>query len=203
VPVYIDRIHKIETAKPPLIRLTGIINKGRYDLALPISFSQWSPVLRGSRTESGDGDFRGRREVFNDGLLEYEILLKTRQEQEFRLYPGWFMALIGNAICAAERFRDTAGTPHIEYGLEIEILNSGSPLPIGQYGGNFGRFLGPMPEGHHVFPRYSINQRDEFQQLAQIIERDFWNLCGHDWDEKDLVMVDFEQAFTNLGLTKK
>ena len=141
------------------------------------------------------------REVHCDGLLEYRTLLKGEADR-VRLYPGWLMGLIGNALCAAERFRRAAGAPNIEYGLEFEIANEGWGLQIGKYGGShYGDWLGPFPEGRTIFPRYSVGPPEEFQLLSQTFERDFWHGAGHDWPDR--ITVDFARAFRELGIVEE
>ena len=109
---------------------------------------------------------------------------------------------MGNALCAAERFRRAAGAPNTEYGLEFEITNEGRGLQIGKYGGtHFGDWLGPFPEGRTIFPRYPVGPPEEFQLLSQAFERDFWHGAGHDWPDR--ITVDFARAFRELGIVEE
>ncbi len=58
------------------------------------------------------------------------------------------MGMAANALYGAERFRRAAGTPGVEYGLEIGIGNLGGELPVGGYTGRAQvRLLGPFPGG--------------------------------------------------------
>lgn len=192
-PIRVDRIHRNEAAKPPLLSFRVTIGKNSSDVSLPIySYSDWKPILRGSRDDAGDNELSLTREVFEDGLIQYSLLVKQHGHTPLCLYPAWFAALVGNALCSANRFRLAAGAPHVEFGFELEILNDGGLLTVGLYGGNdFGRRLGPLPAGDHLFPRYSIGSTDEFQNLVRIIEQDFWNACGHDWGEESLLVMNF------------
>ncbi|HEX7043570.1 MAG TPA: hypothetical protein VF203_03040 [Burkholderiales bacterium] len=139
------------------------------------------------------------REVHCEGLIEYSIFVRKNDNSPLFLFPSWLMCLVGNALCASERFRQAAGAPSAEYGLELEIQNTGGELPIAMYGGRdpFGRRLGPLPAGDIVFPRYSVGAPEEFVRLSILLERDFWHAAGHDF--KELLVVDFDGALRELA----
>lgn len=202
--LYIHRVHGNAAVVPPLERLSGSMNKsGPYELHIPVYSHTPRPIIRGTKWESGQDEFISNREVNCDGLIEYDFCIRQRgSDDRLLMFPSWLMGLVGNALCAAERFRRAAGTPHIEYGLELEIRNEGNPLPIARYGnGGYRGALGPLDQGRFLFPRYSIGQQTEFSNLASVIEADFWNAAGHDWPE--LLAVDFDQAFKMLGIAEK
>ena len=97
------------------------------------------------------------------------------------------------------KFRQAAQTPVVEYALEIALSSLGGSTPVGMYGRghDFGQRLGPLAEGNWYFPRYSVASPNEFQQLASEIERDFWNLCGHEWN--NTIAVDFSDVLPTSG----
>ncbi len=102
-------------------------------------------------------------------------------------------------MCGAERFRQAAGASEVEYGLELEISRTGPDLAIGKYGANpFNDRLGPISEDQIVFPRYSVGPPQEYSALCKVLERDFWNAAGHEFE--NLVEIDFQAAFARIGL---
>jgi hypothetical protein len=201
-PVYIERVHSNDAARPPLHSFSGTSgNGGPYELFLPhTGYPNWRPILRGTQTTVGNENFLVLLEAHCDGLVEYMAFVKGRDDQPFQIFAGWFMGLICNVLCAAERFRQAADAPEVEYGLELEITTRASGLLIGRYGGSrLGDRLGPFPVGQTIFPRYSVGPTSEFQTLSALIERDFWHAAGH--DSSDPMIVDFAKAFHDLGFS--
>ena len=200
VPISVKRVHNNESVRPPLHKFLGILEGNQIEIFLPVyGGGSWRPILRGTKSTESSNDFVVERELYCDGLIEYLVLVKKDDASPLRLYPGWFMGMVGNALFAAERFRRVAEVPEVEIGLEVEVTNCGESLAVGKYGGaSFGDWLGPFPEGRTIFPRYSIGPCDEFQALCSLVETDFWHAAGHDWPKA--VTVDIARALQDLGL---
>jgi hypothetical protein len=145
------------------------------------------------------GDYR--RTIFSGGLIEYTILEWEQRQEDFVIDPSQVMAVAGNVLLAAERFRRAAGAPDVEYGLEVEIRTRGRELQISGYDRRERHHtLGALSTPAELFPRYVVGPREEFGKVWSMIERDFWNAAGKDWGESPL-SLDFERAFRELGLT--
>ena len=109
------------------------------------------------------------------------------------------MGMVGNAMCAAERFRRAAGAPDVEYGLEFEIRVNGSDIPVGSYGRDLiGHDFGYWGTDPIRFPRYSLGEPNDFQAVAALLDRDFWHAIGY--DSKQRIEVNFAKAFAEMGL---
>jgi Putative DNA-binding domain len=201
-PIHIDRVHGKDEVRPPVHEIFCTAYGGHtYKLSLYKSHVVWRPTIRGSVCHEGGNGYFLLREVYCEGLLEYGVSLQEKEEQGgplLYLTVELVIAVFCNALCAAEMFRRGAGAPDIEYGLEFAIANGGAgDLNVSYYGNPYGE-LGPFPKGHTIFPRYSIGRADEFQGLAQVFERDFWDAVG--FDPPSLARVDFDRAFRELGL---
>jgi len=151
-------------------------------------------MLRGSQATGESSNLHITVEVYADGLIEYTLFSKSELVIDVpRLYPEWMMGLVGNTLCAVERFRRAAGAVDVEWGLELEISNKVPKLAVSIYGGSdYGRWLGQLPEGNSIFPRYSIGAPAEFPVLHRLVEQDFWNAVGQDFP--DLPVIDYSRA---------
>ena len=110
------------------------------------------------------------------------------------MHPDGLLGFVYNTILAIEKFRINAGAPGVEYALDVAIDVVGSPIPVMGYGGStLGR------TGGIIFPRYSVGSPSEFQSLGSLVERDFWNHVGQDWEVK--AKIDFDTALQELGLS--
>jgi hypothetical protein len=187
--LYIERVHGRNDIRVPQNTFTARVGDGGVcDLIFPGHVGGWRPILRGSRADYEDSLGGTRLELHSDGLIEYALSFTA--EERFALFAGWWMGLAANAICAADRFRRAAGVPACEYALELEINNRIPNLSVGRYGSTRTVFqLGPFPQKRVIFPRYSIGEPSEFETISNLIDRDFWNAAGHDWDER--IKIDF------------
>ncbi len=198
-PIFIDRVHNVDAVRPPSQRLSARIGDSQpFDVLVPPYSLTWKPILRGSRGVDSYKSYESTAEVHCNGLIEYRHLERLKDNDPLRLYPSWVMGMAANALYGAERFRRAAGTPGVEYGLEIGIGNLGGELPVGGYTGRAQvRLLGPFPGGHTVFPRYSVGPPEDFRSLTAVFGRDFWHAAGHDWD--DSIEVDYASVLPELG----
>lgn len=194
-PVYLDKVHKNQAVDPTLQSIPAMADGERLsNLFVPITPYNPRPILRGTKAESHEGDLYCSWELSKDGLVEYILLNGANAEERIAIHPQWVMGLICNAILAVERFRHEADTPDLEYALEVALIAYHRPIKISLYGGTLVDSFrqGRLPVGEILFPRYSIGPRSEFSSLASLIERDFWNACGSDWNTD--TVVDFDSV---------
>jgi hypothetical protein len=192
-PIYLDKVHNVEEVRPPSKNFMGRMKGQEFELFNPWrEVTQWRPIIRGSQAVKFGTNFEISITVMCDGQIQYSNLQRFDPSRKRIYYPVWLLSLVSNSLVAAERFRRKAGGHSVEYGLDLEIRTIGGDCPVGKYGGNdiYGP-LGPLPEGRHIFPRYSVGSPETFQELLGSIERDFWNAAGHDWDDDGMMQVDF------------
>jgi len=204
-PLQTNKVHGVGALLPPSESISYQIGEGQLGkLMLWRTDYGWKPILRGTIASEDYEDRSASREVHCNGLLEYQLKMQSQSDDEMHcLYPDWVLAMVANAILAAEKFRVNVGAPEVEYGLELAISAWGDDLKIMRYNGQSRLDVvrgATITEGDVVFPRYSIGPRTEFASLIQVIEQDFWHHVGLD-DESDL-SVDFDAAIQSLGLQK-
>ena len=197
-PLYVEQVHNNEPVLPPLIHVyANLSGEGPYELFVPASGSMWRPILRGTRWENEDDELACAREIYKNGLLDYQLMF-AKQRDPFRMYASWVMTLFINAMCAAEKFRCVAGAPDVEFALDFAVMVRGEPVRVADYGRNPYHSLGPIQHGETGFPIYSLGPREGFEELAASFERDFWNAAG--FDSTNRLSVDFDRAFEHLGI---
>jgi hypothetical protein len=188
--MHIERVFANVPVYPPIRSFHATLGtSASFELSFYSMGGHWRPSLRSAVNTDGDGDSRFHREVHCDGLIEYEFT-QADKERELSLFPESFMCVTSNALLAADKFRCEAGTPNVEYGMEIELF-VGAALPVTRYGRK--TLYGPaatLTAADYVFPRYSVSDRKYFPELAALIERDFWHAGGRNWDEA--IRIDFE-----------
>lgn len=188
-PISIERVHRQDASKPALRRFTGTIRDTEYELFVPFDDGFWRPLVRGSVKLDSDEFAHSLREVFDDGRFEYQVIKRPSHGHEPVIYLAWYMGLVANSLSAIERLRAAAGAPNLEYALEIEVVVANHPVYVGRYGRSpFGDDLGPIEIGRTIFPTYSVGPPEEFQILAQLIERDFLDLASLGSDVDQLVI---------------
>ena len=139
------------------------------------SWRPWRPILRGAEAKRGDilsGAFR-RCLVASDGAIEYRVIrlrndgTDTGLHANVHQFHGWeVMNFACAALVSAERFRQAAGHPSVEYALDVCIAVHGLRLKLADQG--FANYLPWTDEdallepGDYPFPRYSVGDRSEF-----------------------------------------
>jgi len=196
-PIYIEKVHGTIPIQPRLEQFVGRLGGSdrKYDLVASHSHLNWRPILRGSSaSDEAEDRYRVNVEVTCDGQLNYEMLRMDHEERGNRVYMGWIMALLANAVIAGERFRVAAGAPGVEYGLDMEIWAVGGECSVLSYGSGslYEGAYGAFPGGQTRFPQYSIGLPEEFPLIVRAVERDLWNAAGRDWD--DGIVIDFSSA---------
>lgn len=200
-PLYVDRVHGHAAFRPPMVRFQGRQEGSERPIVLgPMigDLGDWRPILRGSQNVDDHSPYLSAREVYCDGLMEYRLACSSRDDD--RAVPSdWVLNMFGNALCAAERFRNAAGATGIEYGLEYEIKIQGadhSLVPPGHNRAHARMFSTVVPSGSQVFPRYSVNSVEKFQSLALLFQQD---LCDYvDAGRFPPLSLDFDTALASI-----
>ena len=150
--------------------------------------THWRPILRGARAEYFSEDAYPHklpeqiyREIHCDGLIELAHLSGTYESpesQDLILPPAYPLVLFANLIAQAHRLRNQAGVPIAEYAVEVEIHVKGVPaiVPWNRYRISSGK----LAPGTITFPRYSLGDSNEGNDLLNLFYRDFLNSLGQD-----------------------
>lgn len=201
-PVSIPLIHSNSAAKPSFHFFDGSIDKDpqktlNIKFPIPKPVCSWMPRLRSSIREFGTDDFKVVQEVYANGLIEQSVYVRYGYSETYYISPEWVVCLFANSLCSAEKFRQAAGATTIEYGLEIELAVPDKAVPIDPYGGSrSGRSVSCFPIGRTKFPRYSVREPQQYQQLTNIFIQDFWNASG--WNISELIEVKYGDIFPNI-----
>ena len=177
--IYLNDIHSCTEVKSNILRFTGTFDgRTKIDLNFPFNGDGWRPILRGTYNESGNyKDYFFSTELQNNGLIELVFIFNEGKDGHI-IYINWFMGMVCNTLNYLHGIRKAAGTPSVEYALEIQLMNIGDPLYMYGYHGHGLRPLGTIRESNVIFPRYSVGTADIFQQLSNVAETDFWNHFG-------------------------
>ncbi len=200
VPIEIERVFNNSNVQHALHTFQGRHYVQDCQLFLPAHTGRWVPALRATEATSDESaDSYAYQRVSCNGELLYQFFDREVRQGQLRVYAGWLLGLLCNALCAAKKFRNAAGAFDVEYGLQIEMSSLGGPLSIGGYTeSSYGGELGRLSHSYQLFPKYSVGPTEDFQQLVSLFERDLWHSTGKDVDQ--FVQVDFEKAFIELGL---
>ena len=90
----------------------------------------------------------------------------------------WYLASL---IDGVDKVRRNSVFPNQLFGLEIVISISSNVLLL-TYSGYQGSTGYSLDAGTFTFPRYEIDQRDRFDELLTLFDRDLWNLAAFDPD---------------------
>lgn len=201
-PITVPRIHRNIEAKPIFVSFNGTIDgdaQKPVQIRCPITTVSniWRPTLRGSSRELGTADFKLTQEVYSDGLIQHLAVISYTSREQYVLYPEWVFCLFANALCSVESYRRAASATTVEYGLEIEIMIHDQAVPVPPYQGyRQGRYLGNFPVGEMIFPKYSIREPQQYQEITHLFVEDFWNAAGR--DSSEVINIDYYSRFPEL-----
>ena len=145
--------------------------------------SDWRPMLRAARAESGNSTgYRSYREIHWDGLLELGFVGQGQESRD--LYHDWPIVIFANLAVWADLVRRYANAPSAEYAIEFELIVREQPISI---------YWGEPPHhtpltlepGSTVFPRYALGDPTDVGQLLKSFRHDFWNHLGQDVSDED------------------
>ena len=191
-PIYVDQLVGNATLRPICDEFEGMFPNGdRCRLFVPGNPVGETAILGGARSTGGNQDYRIERCLGRDGLVEYTVFLRCVDPRVWKLFPGWFVALVANGIVTAERMRRAANALGAEFVLDVELFVHGDRLPIAPYGDRSPMTLGHIDARRHRFPRYGVRGTANFSDLCGSLERDLWNASGRDWPYR--IAVGFEQ----------
>lgn len=183
-----ERVYGRHDVDAPRCKAIYVSNTGSH-IALndPFEFCPWKPRQRAVRSEfsnlsGGKLEFHSYQEIHCDGLIEFS-LLTCPGGYGYAFYPSWLMIMFVTLATWADKVRNAASSPTIEYTLDIEICVNGEVVPVRCYEDDFttrmrsfGR-LGPDP----IRLGYTLNESSEIARLAAVFEREFWNSIGEDY----------------------
>ena len=87
--------------------------------------SDWRPMLRAARAESGNSTgYRSYREIHWDGLLELGFVGQGQESRD--LYHDWPIVIFANLAVWADLVRRYANAPSAEYAIEFRANCSGA-----------------------------------------------------------------------------
>ena len=200
-PVHVENVHQNMYMQPPLVDIHSNLRAFSFPLREP--WLDWRPILRGTRGIYDHDGFEIRIELTKDGLIEYTLMeisgLKKYEDDidgACGILPKFFMGLVLNALCGVEKFRCAADTPYVEYAIEVEIYASGDYMKVVSNSGE--NKQGRLPSSQTLFPNYSLGSRNELEELAALIDQDFWNAAGVDM-QNHKIEVKFKEALTTVG----
>jgi hypothetical protein len=189
--LYIEHVHGVQAVQPGQrnARLRPNPAPPDYPLTVPFTVHNWRPVLRGTEAHMQNDHSRARLGVYCDGTIMYEWIRDVHEngQRPYLLYPGWYFAVVVNAVEAAEKFRVAAGAAAAEYALAAELVAS-TTLPVTRLGNAVIDPAGSFPAGSHDFPRYPIGPPASFRETYALVYRDFWNSIGIDAQEDDFLL---------------
>ena len=205
--VVIDEIFRpdttllVEGLEMPKTKVLG----EKSDLAPPPNFPAWAfgPLLRSARAETIEAQddltdqylpplWFNYSELHSDGLLELGFLSVTDEENDriYSFYPDFLMVMFANLAVWADRIRQKARAPSVEYALEVETCNLGNAGFVR----TSNRVLPDRSRKLHntIFPRYpldvsNLDVLNGVAKLLTVLHRDLWH--SFRWHHQK---VDFE-----------
>lgn len=199
----LERVHGIAGIRPGNAKFEAGLGKARFSLQLPRGVSTWRPAVRSTVADAKINGFSLKYCVSCDGEICLRLFFSDDSDDERmrHLPPEWVIALFSNGLCAVELIRSHAGAHGLEYAAGVDLNVHGHPAVVQRYSDSIrANSLGALPVGPTAPPRYSIGDREEFQAVTTVFERDFMNSIGVDPDED--LCVNFEAALDEL-LSKK
>lgn len=192
--LYMERVHADENVKPTSGSASVLLH-GRLQDLHPVDASyHWRPVLRGTQAEEVYHAERGRRVRLScDGSLQDLSFMGSAAEDtlgqrtDWVLFPGCHFASIINAMQSVDRFRRVVGAQVVQYALEVEILTN-ARLPVQRMSTAWPQIAGHIEPGSHVFPRYPVGEADTWNDLINLMWRDFWNLIGVETKQGEIAL---------------
>ena len=137
------------------------------------------PILRGVsfRGEWPKGMYLG--ELFCNGTAQISTFLFPENIESNYLPLEDFIGMVINVVLLVQKYKTKSGFPDIEYGLEIEILNTHWPFRVSGFNNSHNQ-LAEFSSGSILFPRYSVQHSLEYDSLITLVYNDFFNAGGED-----------------------
>lgn len=177
--VWLDHVYKNQRIRPVELAISANYGNSLVYLNSAYNFRTHKerPILRGTRHENYSERWKTILEIFCDGIVEFKFLTICQDESEVddRIYPIWILSFAINAMLTANRFRQEAGIPDLDYGMEVEISRRGGQLKLGQL---TGRKYFEIETNPLIFPRLNIGSSSEFSSIMKILFRDIWDSAG-------------------------
>ncbi len=142
------------------------------------------PVLRGTKFIYDRDSFSIDREtLWSDGVLEVLNGFAKGRPVEKVLYLNAVVHWLANGLRNIERIRRYAGTPTLEYGLEVQLVVFGNDVKLIKFlitaTADRSQLVFDAPElkcgNYDGFPRYRIGAIDEFNDAVNLFIIDWLN----------------------------
>jgi hypothetical protein len=190
--LYIEKVHNNSTVTPVAqsfsVRLKA--NAQPVMFRCPTDPYQWRPILRGTETVTQSG---GQYDVYRRlscdcSILQIDTIELPKEgapkDTQLYLYPDWIFASVLNLFENVERIRSATAAHSVDYAISLTIA-APLELVIKRIGGGMGYLseVGRLAAGTTQFPTYQLGQKDSWNDLFQIMWRDFLNAIGVDFNE--------------------
>ena len=156
-------------------------------LGAPFEFRPWKPQQRAARSEyssllEGQLEFHSYQEIHCDGLIEFSLLTCPGSD-EYAFFPSWLITMFVTLATWADRVRNAASSPSLEYALDIEMYANGEIVPVRWY---YEDFLGRKRTfggigSNQIRLDYSLAGSSDIAEMAAVFAQDFWNSIGEDY----------------------
>ncbi len=181
--IYIDKLYNNSDFFFP--RINGVKTKlDNQELQFDYDFRNGrpTPIIRGVRFQEFSSQIRFLAELYCNGTAQVSMFFSAEEQHKEALGINDYFGMVINAILLAHQYKVFSGFTDIEYGLEIEIKKDNGPLRVcGWNDPNKSRHVGDLSPPA-LFPRYSIQNQQNYNNLMTVIYRDFWNAAGLDRD---------------------
>lgn len=164
------------------------IGGAHHEIPAPFGSNQ-RPILRGAQHGLENKHGSAIAQAYTDGLVEM-CSMWFAQPREL-IYITWVLSPIANALLMAENFRNAAGVPDVEYGLEVELYDSIATLiSLGPFTQNLATEgpLGSPLDSPCILPRYSFGPLVEITPLIELVVRDLNDAVGTHAPKKPYVL---------------
>ena len=201
--IQFDRVYGEDKLYEPWHKVSLYIDDSPVRFEFPWWETSWRPMLRSARAECfgrpSGAQLEMYREIHCDGLVEIG-LVDCRVQSEgtkygSKIFCEWMMIVFANLLVWADRVRNEAAAPTVNFAVEVEISVRGENASIVGYGRNdffqpygtpdLGTGSVKYPGEALGEPRYSLGEADGIPDLIALFERDFWNSIGHDVGGKE------------------
>jgi hypothetical protein len=182
----VPNIHRLNPARPSIttsvpVTFTG---GGITEAQVPVyGLDEWRPVLRGGHAmRKRDNEIFVAR-VWDDCRVALDWSHHVPPDEgiayDGQVFAAWFAGAFCCVLLSIERVRTAAGATSAEFALQFTYAAS--------QGFRFADYLSHrmatkrlLPQGEHVFPRYSVGPAEEFATLARLFDNDVSNFVGMD-----------------------
>ena len=134
---------------------------------------RWTPALQSIGSTLVRDNYETRLSLNEEGMLE--LCAFGTREAGLRIDPDMLVSSMGLMLNWIDRVRCEGGHPDTEYMLEPMLLVRGD-VELLEFGHYESSFRVPIPHGEHLFRKFSVRSRDDFDNTISEFVKDCWNL---------------------------